>query len=61
MKRTIPKKNVAVGECMSNTKRDRDIREDNSNNINIRGPTCLCVFAYTVLLLYLNIISLSDE
>ena len=52
MKRTIPKKNVAVGKCMSNTKRERDTREDNSNNINIRRPTCLCVFVYIVLLLY---------
>ena len=61
MKRSILKKNVAVAKYMSNKKRERDTREDNSNNINMKVPTCLCVFASIVLLLYLNIISLSDE
>ena len=45
MKRTILKKNVAVAKYMSNKKRERDTREDNSNNINIKIPKCLCVFA----------------
>ena len=41
MKRTKLKKHVASEKYMSNTKRERYTREDNSNNINIKGPTCL--------------------
>ena len=41
MKRTSMKKHVAVEKYMSNTKRKRQNREYNSNNINIKGHTCL--------------------
>ena len=45
MKRSKLKKHVAVekymSKYMSNTKRERHIREDNSNNINMKGPICL--------------------
>ena len=41
MKRTKLKKHAAVQKYMSNTKRERHTRRDNSNNINIKGPTCL--------------------
>ena len=35
------KKHAAVEKYMSNTTRERPIREDNSNNINMKGPVCL--------------------
>ena len=38
MKRSKLKKHVAVEKCMSNTKRERRTRDDNSNNINMKGP-----------------------
>ena len=41
MKRNKLKKHVAVEIYMSNTKQERHTREDNSNNINQKGPTCL--------------------
>ena len=41
MKRSKLKKHVAVEKYMSHTKRERHTREDNSNNINIKEPTCL--------------------
>ena len=41
MKMTNLKKHVAVEMYMSNIKRERNTRDDNSNNINIKGPTCL--------------------
>ena len=41
MKRTKLKKHVAAEKYMSNTKRERHTREDTSNNINIKGLTCL--------------------
>ena len=41
MKRSKLKKHVAVEKYMSNTKRERHTREDNSNNIIMKGPTCL--------------------
>ena len=41
MKRSKLKKDVAVQKYMSNTKRERHTREDNSNIINMKGPTCL--------------------
>ena len=40
MKRSKLKNHVAVEKYMSNTKRYRHIREDNSN-INMKGHTCL--------------------
>ena len=40
MKRSKLKKHVAVEKYMSNAKRERHAREDNSNNINMRGPAC---------------------
>ena len=41
MKRSKLKKHEAVEKYMSNTKRERHIREDNRNNINTKGPICL--------------------
>ena len=41
MKRSKLKKHVAVEKYMSNKKRERHTREDNSNNINMKGPTYL--------------------
>ena len=41
MKRNKLKKHLAVEKYMLNTKQERHIGEDNSNNINIKGPTCL--------------------
>ena len=41
MKRPKLKKHVAVEKYMSNTKREMHTRENNSNNINIKGSTCL--------------------
>ena len=41
MKSTKLKKHVAVEKYMSNTKRERYTRRDNSNNITIKGHTCL--------------------
>ena len=40
MKSTELKKHVAVEKYMSNTKRERLTKEDNINNVNIKGPTC---------------------
>ena len=40
MKRTKLKMHVAAEKYITNTKRERQTREDNSNNINIKGPTC---------------------
>ena len=31
---------VAVEKYVSNTKRERHTRENNSNDINMKGPTC---------------------
>ena len=41
MKGSKLKKHVAVEKYMSNTKRERHTREDNSNNVNMKGPACL--------------------
>ena len=41
MKRSKLKKRVAGEKYMSNTKRERHTRENNSNNISIKGPTSL--------------------
>ena len=41
MKRTKLKKHVAAEKHISNTKRERHTRDDNSNNVNIKGPVCL--------------------
>ena len=41
MKKSKLKKHVAEEKYMSNTKRERHTREDNSNNINMKGPICL--------------------
>ena len=42
---------MAVEKYMSNIKRDRHTREDNSNNINIKEPTCLWSASVVLLLL----------
>ena len=41
MKSSKLKKHVPVEKYMSNTKRERHTREDNGDNINMKGPTCL--------------------
>ena len=41
MRTTNLKKHVAAEKSMSNAKRERHAREDNRNNINIKGPTFL--------------------
>ena len=41
MKRSKLKQHAAVEKYMSSTKRERDATEGNSNNINIKEPTCL--------------------
>ena len=41
MQRAKLKRNVVVQRYMSNTKQERHTREDNGNNINIKGATCL--------------------
>ena len=41
MKRSKSKKHVVVEKYLSNTKRERHTREDNSNNINMKGLTSL--------------------
>ena len=41
MERTKLKKHMALEKYMSNARRERHTREDNNNNINIKGPTFL--------------------
>ena len=41
MKRFKLKMHMVAEKYMLNTKRERHTREDNSNNINIKGPTCI--------------------
>ena len=53
MKMAKLKNTMAVEKYMSNTKRERHTRENNSNNINIKGPTCFWGTS-VVLLLLLN-------
>ena len=38
MERTKLQKHVTVEKYMSNTKQEKQTREDNSNNINIKDP-----------------------
>ena len=40
MKMAKLKNTVAVEKYVSNTKRERHTRENNSNDINMKGPTC---------------------
>ena len=57
MKRSKLKKNVTVEKCMSNTKRERHIIEDNSNNINIKAPAILlkCFYCFIVVIKHVSI------
>ena len=60
MKRSKLKKHVAVQKYMSNTKRERHTREDNSNNINIQRThmPLKCFYCFIVAIKH---VSLSDE
>ena len=51
MNRTKLKIRVGPEKYMSNTKRERHTREDNSNNISIKGPTSLLSASIVLLLL----------
>ena len=50
MKKVKLKMHMVVGKYMLNTKRERHTREDNSNNINIKGPTCIDLYCIFILL-----------
>ena len=41
MEKSKLKRHVAADKSMSNTKRERYTRKDNSININTKGSTCL--------------------